>query len=245
MPKIDKTGLETRIGSPNYPAPFRAVCAGRHKTALGNAVGLAQFGVNLTRLEPGAASALRHWHENEDEFVYVLEGEITLIENDGETLLKNADAAMYRAKELGRNTFQFYSQEINTRISQRLGMENSLRGALARDELMLRYQPQINLESGFNPNAISGTGAEGIAQFMPATARGLGINPWDPIQALRAAANLMSSYNKQYGGNYAMALAAYNGGSGTVQNAINACGSNWMNCLPAQSRNYIHVIMGI
>jgi Transglycosylase SLT domain len=105
---------------------------------------------------------------------------------------------------------------------------------------------QINLESGFNPNAYSGSGAEGIAQFMPATARGLGINPWDPIQALRAAANLMASYSNQYGGNYAMALAAYNGGTGTVQYAINACGSsNWMNCLPAQTRNYILVIMGI
>ena len=104
---------------------------------------------------------------------------------------------------------------------------------------------QINLESGFNPNAYSGSGAEGIAQFMPATARGLGINPWDPIQALRAAANLMASYSNKYGGNYAMALAAYNGGSGTVQYAVNACGSNWMNCLPGQTRNYIRVIMGI
>src|SRR5882724_11546770 len=99
MPKIDKTGLETRIGSPNYPAPFRAVCAGRHKTALGNAVGLAQFGVNLTRLEPGAASALRHWHENEDEFAYVLEGDITLIEEDGDTLLKPSDCAGFKASD--------------------------------------------------------------------------------------------------------------------------------------------------
>ena len=104
---------------------------------------------------------------------------------------------------------------------------------------------QINLESSFNPNAYSGSGAEGIAQFMPATASGLGIDPWDPIQALRAAANVMAGYNKQYGGNYAMALAAYNGGSGTVQYAVNSCGSNWMNCLPAESRNYIRVIMGI
>lgn len=104
---------------------------------------------------------------------------------------------------------------------------------------------QINLESGFNPNAYSGSGAEGIAQFLPSTAKGLGINPWDPIQALRGAANLMASYNRQYGGNYAMALAAYNGGSGTVQYAVNTCGSNWMNCLPAETRNYIHVIMGI
>ena len=97
MPKIDISKLETRVGSPNYPAPFQHACAGRHKTALGNAVGLTQFGVNLTRLKPGAASALRHWHENEDEFVYILEGECTLIEDDGETLLKAGDCAGFKA----------------------------------------------------------------------------------------------------------------------------------------------------
>ena len=88
MPKIDIGALETRVGSPNYPAPFRHVCAGRHKTALGNAVGLSQFGVNLTKLEPGAATALRHWHEQEDEFVYMLEGECVLIENGGEVTVE-------------------------------------------------------------------------------------------------------------------------------------------------------------
>ncbi len=104
---------------------------------------------------------------------------------------------------------------------------------------------QINLESGFNPNAVSPAGAVGIAQFEPGTAANLGINPWDPIQALSGAANLMASYNRQYGGNYAMALAAYNGGTGTVQYAVNNCGSSWMNCLPYETRNYIYVIMGI
>jgi uncharacterized cupin superfamily protein len=97
MPKIDIEKLPTRVGSPNYPAQFKPVCAGRHKTALGNAAGLTQFGVNLTKLEPGAASALRHWHENEDEFVYILEGECVLIENDGETLLKPGDCAGFKA----------------------------------------------------------------------------------------------------------------------------------------------------
>jgi soluble lytic murein transglycosylase-like protein len=105
---------------------------------------------------------------------------------------------------------------------------------------------QINMESGFNPNAISPSGAVGIAQFLPGTAYGLHINPWDPKQALQAAANLMASYAKTYGGDYAKALAAYNGGTGTVQHAINACGAaNWMNCLPGETRNYIRIIMGI
>lgn len=104
---------------------------------------------------------------------------------------------------------------------------------------------QINTESGFNPNAVSPAGAVGIAQFLPSTAAGLGINPWDPVQALRGAAQLMARYNKTYGGNYAKALAAYNGGSGTLQSAVNNCGANWLNCLPYQTRHYIYVIMGI
>ncbi len=104
---------------------------------------------------------------------------------------------------------------------------------------------QINQESGFNPGAVSPAGAEGIAQFEPGTAAGLGINPWDPIQSLRGAAQLMSRYSQSYGGDYAKALAAYNGGSGTVQNAVNACGTNWLNCLPGETRHYIYVIMGI
>lgn len=104
---------------------------------------------------------------------------------------------------------------------------------------------QINAESSFNPNAVSPAGAVGIAQFLPSTAANLGINPWDPIDALRGAARLMASYAHTYGGDYAKALAAYNGGSGTVQNAVNACGANWMNCLPGETRNYIYKIMGI
>ena len=104
---------------------------------------------------------------------------------------------------------------------------------------------QINQESGFNPGAVSPAGAVGIAQFLPSTAAGLGIDPWNPVQALRGAAQLMASYNRNYGGDYAKALAAYNGGSGTVQYAVNTCGANWLNCLPAETRHYIFVIMGI
>jgi uncharacterized cupin superfamily protein len=97
MPKIDISALQTRVGSPNYPAQLRHVCAGRHKMALGDAADLTQFGVNLTKLEPGAATALRHWHEQEDEFIYVLQGECVLIESDGETVLKAGDCAGWKA----------------------------------------------------------------------------------------------------------------------------------------------------
>jgi uncharacterized cupin superfamily protein len=96
MPKIDIAKLPVDSRS-TYPEPFRRVVEGRSRKRLGNAAGLDQFGVNLTTLKPGSASALRHWHEKEDELVYVLEGEVVLIEDDGETLLKAGDAAGFKA----------------------------------------------------------------------------------------------------------------------------------------------------
>jgi hypothetical protein len=103
---------------------------------------------------------------------------------------------------------------------------------------------QINVESGFNPNAVSPAGAVGIAQFLPSTAAGLGIDPWNPIEALQGAARLMASYTHSYG-DYAKALAAYNAGSGALQAALNSCGSAWLSCVPAETQNYIYRIMGI
>jgi uncharacterized cupin superfamily protein len=96
MPKVDIGKAKVRTGT-NYPPQFQNVVQGREKSVLGDLVGLTQFGVNLTRLKPGAASALRHWHENEDEFVYILEGELVLIEDEGETLLRPGDAAGFKA----------------------------------------------------------------------------------------------------------------------------------------------------
>ena len=96
MPKIDVAKAPVRTTTV-YPEEFKRSCLGREKAALGNVAGLTQFGVNLTRLKPGAASALRHWHENEDEFVYVVEGELILIEDGGETLLRTGDAAGFKA----------------------------------------------------------------------------------------------------------------------------------------------------
>lgn len=96
VPKID-VGKATVRTKGIYPQPWRGVTEGREKTVLGDVAGLTQFGVNVTRLKPGAASSLRHWHEQEDEFIYVLEGEITLIEDGGETLLQPGDAAGFKA----------------------------------------------------------------------------------------------------------------------------------------------------
>ncbi len=96
MPKIDISKAVVRTQSV-YPGEHGAFTHGREKAALGNVAGLTQFGVNLTRLKPGAASALRHWHETEDEFVYILEGEATLVEEGGETILKAGECAGFKA----------------------------------------------------------------------------------------------------------------------------------------------------
>jgi len=78
--------IEPRRGT-IYPHPFGKELAGRLKCKLGDAVGISQFGVNLVTLEPGAWSSQRHWHQKEDEFVYILSGEATLVTDDGEQTL--------------------------------------------------------------------------------------------------------------------------------------------------------------
>jgi soluble lytic murein transglycosylase-like protein len=107
------------------------------------------------------------------------------------------------------------------------------------------FERQINQESGFNPNAVSPAGAVGIAQIMPDTARGWGVDPWNPVQSLSVAADHMSWYVTHYGGDYAKALAAYNAGTSTLDTAIARYGSNWKVGVPAETQNYIRAIMGV
>jgi uncharacterized cupin superfamily protein len=96
MPKIDVDAAPTRFGT-GYPEPFAAVCAGRRRWKLGDAAGLSQFGVNLLRLPPGQWSSQRHWHTGEDEFVYVLDGEVVLVADSGEQILRAGDCAGFKA----------------------------------------------------------------------------------------------------------------------------------------------------
>jgi uncharacterized cupin superfamily protein len=94
MPKIDIASVPARTGS-GYPPPFHALCANRTRRRLGDAGGLRDFGVNLMTLPPGGWSSQRHWHSDEDEFVYVLEGELKLVEDNGEILLKAGECAAF------------------------------------------------------------------------------------------------------------------------------------------------------
>lgn len=94
---IQALSAPSRERATNYPAPFAARVAGRQKRPLGDVFGLKNFGVNLTRLVPGAESALFHRHSRQDEFIYILEGEPTLVTESEESLLKPGDCAGFPA----------------------------------------------------------------------------------------------------------------------------------------------------
>jgi uncharacterized cupin superfamily protein len=94
MPKIDMTLVPRHVGS-GYPEPFDARCTGRVRQRLGDAGGLTDYGINIMRLPPGNWSSQRHWHSHEDEFVFIVAGEVVLIEDDGETVLRAGDCAAF------------------------------------------------------------------------------------------------------------------------------------------------------
>ena len=94
MPKIDLSAVPVRVGT-GYPTQFNDACAGRTRRRLGDAGGLSAFGVNLMTLPPGKWSSQRHWHSHEDEFVYVLQGTLILVEDDAETVLQVGDCASF------------------------------------------------------------------------------------------------------------------------------------------------------
>jgi uncharacterized cupin superfamily protein len=96
MPKIDLATAPVRFGT-GYPAPYDVPCRERHRLRLGDAGGLTQFGVNLLTLKPGVWSSQRHWHRSEDEFVHVLSGEVVLVSDTGEEVLRAGDCAAFPA----------------------------------------------------------------------------------------------------------------------------------------------------
>ena len=95
-PALDPDGVERRVGA-RYPPPFDEPVAARERRALGDAVGLKNFGVNLLRLPPGCQSSQRHWHTKQDEFVFIVEGELILATDGGEQLLTAGMAAGFPA----------------------------------------------------------------------------------------------------------------------------------------------------
>lgn len=144
MPKIDiaKVPVEARN---IYPDEFAKVVAGRERQRIGEAAGLTQFGVNICRLKPGAASSLRHWHRMEDEMVYVLEGEVVLVEDDGETVLRPGDAAGFKANVanghhlVNKSTRDAVFLEIGTRAPWERSTYTDVDLVLERDQSGRRF----------------------------------------------------------------------------------------------------------
>lgn len=144
MPKIDigKIAIDTATG---YPPPFNRVVEGRSRKRLARAAGLTHFGVNICTLKPGAASSQRHWHESEDEFVYVLEGEVVLREDDGEIVLKPGDAAAWKAGVpnghclINRSDRDTVFIEVGTRAPSERAHYSEIDMMVVRDEKGARY----------------------------------------------------------------------------------------------------------
>src|ERR1700747_2931043 len=119
--RIDASALTSVVGT-LYPSPYDVPCRPRERTKLGDAVGLTQFGVNLLRLPPGAWSSQRHWHTGGDEFIYVLSGEVVLVTDGEEEVLRAGDAAGFPAGDINGHCLQNRSSadaqvlEIGTRV---------------------------------------------------------------------------------------------------------------------------------
>jgi uncharacterized cupin superfamily protein len=144
MPKIDIASVKTEVAT-GYPEPYRSAVAGRLRQRLGNVVGLDQFGVNLTRLKPGAQSSQRHWHAAEDELVFILEGTLVLCEDEGETILRAGDAAGFKAGIpnghclINRSTQDAIYLEIGTRAPREVAEYPDIDLRARKDENGMSY----------------------------------------------------------------------------------------------------------
>ena len=121
--KID-LATAPKVAGTLYPPPFDEPCRARRRIKLGDAAGLTQFGVNLCTLPPGAWSSQRHWHTHEDELIHVVKGEVTLVTDGGEEILRAGDSAGFKAGDPNGHCFQNRSGEevvlleIGTRIPE-------------------------------------------------------------------------------------------------------------------------------
>jgi uncharacterized cupin superfamily protein len=113
LPALDP-GTVSEVRGSGYPEPFKSRMGDRSKRRLGDACGLTRFGVNLVRLGPGGQSALRHWHTLEDEFIYVLSGEVTLVTDAGEQLLYAGMCAGYPAGKRDGHHLINHGDEVAT-----------------------------------------------------------------------------------------------------------------------------------
>src|SRR5689334_13440871 len=137
--KIDVAKVKEIVGT-GYPKPFDKPCLKRGRKRLGDAAKLTQFGVNLLRLEPGVWSSQRHWHDREDEFVFVVKGQVVLVSDEGEEILRAGDCAGFKAGKKNGHHLQ------NRSKSEALVLEVGTRAAddtTDYPDLDMRFDPKV------------------------------------------------------------------------------------------------------
>lgn len=139
MPKIDIDTIPKRIGT-NYPPQFAERMAGRIRQALGDAAGLTQFGVNLLQLPPGAWSSQRHWHSAEDEFVYIVSGEVVLVTDGGEQVMRAGDCAGFPAG--AANGHHLVNRSNAVAVCLEVGSRNPETDAVEYSDIDMRVDPK-------------------------------------------------------------------------------------------------------
>jgi uncharacterized cupin superfamily protein len=145
MAKIDVAKVKENVGS-GYPKPFDAPCLKRSRKRLGDAAKLTQFGVNLLTLKPGVWSSQRHWHTKEDEFILVVKGEVVLVTNDGDEILRAGDCAGFKAGKKNGHHLQNRSKrdalvlEVGTRSTD---------DETDYPDIDMRYDPKAKKGGGY------------------------------------------------------------------------------------------------
>ena len=139
MKKINLSKLSQQKGS-QYPTPFDQQCRERLRTALGDAAGLTDFGVNLLQLPPNTWSSQRHWHSTEDEFVWILQGEVTLVTEEGEELLQSGDCVGFKAGVPDGHHLQNRSDTLAVVLE--IGSRRPLEDIAEYPDIDLRWGPE-------------------------------------------------------------------------------------------------------
>lgn len=141
MPKLDLNSIPERKGT-NYPKQFAEHMANRIRQALGDAGGLTQFGVNLLQLPPGSWSAQRHWHSREDEFVYIVSGEVVLITDEGEQAMRAGDCAAFPANV--PNGHHLVNRSNSVAVCLEVGTRNPKEDCVDYPDIDMRFDAQAD-----------------------------------------------------------------------------------------------------
>jgi uncharacterized cupin superfamily protein len=140
IPGLDPATLPPRTDS-GYPEPYRSRVLPREKRQLGKALGLQQFGVNLTMLPPGKESSMRHWHTREEEFVYVLEGELVLVTDAGEQLLRAGCCAGFPAGS--GDGHQLVNRSARPAVYLEVGTRDDAADEVFYPDVDMHYNPSV------------------------------------------------------------------------------------------------------